>query len=80
MNKKAQNIGTFIFLAFEFIIVFKLIEVLGPELYKMTEGIPLGAIFRIILPSPEGIALDYLKIFLDTLIITVSSAIPMFKK
>jgi hypothetical protein len=76
MNKKAQS--EFFILIFEFIVIFWVMGALGAALYPMTYDIPLGAVFRILLPSPESVALDFLKQFIWAVLGTGGTAAAVF--
>jgi len=72
MNKKGQF--EIVFLVIEFVIVFILIKEFGSILYESTKGIPFGTLFRVFLPSPESTLIDYLKVFMDSFLITGGTA------
>jgi len=57
-------------IAFELIVPFIIILILGPDLYLIAENIPVvGKFLKLILPSPEGNIIDFIKIIIDTILV-----------
>ncbi len=78
MNKKGQ-IGEIIGLFVEFIVIFYLVGALGAAVFPMTYDVPLGALFRVILPSPESVGMDFIKRFIWAILGTGGTAYALFK-
>lgn len=77
MNRKGQ--AGIVGLIFEFIVIFWLVGVLGAMVYPLTYDIPLGALYRILLPSPESMVLDFFKQFIWAVLGTGGTAAAIFK-
>ncbi|MFW5866026.1 MAG: hypothetical protein ACOCU6_02950 [Nanoarchaeota archaeon] len=68
MNKKGQ--AKIIGLIIEFIVVFLILLAVGPVFHEATQGVPLGSIIRLLFPGPEDAALNFIKAFIGSGLIT----------
>ena len=78
MNRRGQ-LEEIVGLFFEFLIIFFVVGALGAAIYPMTYNIPFGALFRILLPSPEDVALNFIKQFLWAIAGTGGTAAAIFR-
>lgn len=73
------QIGQIIILIAEFIMVFLILTAIGPALYDMCAGIPLGFVLQAFLPGPQDAALGTLKALVDSMALTGASIVALFK-